>query len=165
MLSFSEQIRTYLEPIANWFSSLGTPEPIVHWGHPVMMAIVIFVMGSFVAISGWRGRLMMENNKEVALENRSAHRKLAPWLSIFIAGGYTGGILSLVMQNQPIFQSPHFWVGSTVLILLGINGSISLFGFKGENPGLRTAHAYIGSLTMGLLFIHALLGLKLGLSI
>ena len=29
-----------LEPIANWFSSLGVPEPIVHLGHPTMMAIM-----------------------------------------------------------------------------------------------------------------------------
>ena len=33
-----------LEPIAAWFRSLGIPEPIVDWGHPVMMAIVVFVI-------------------------------------------------------------------------------------------------------------------------
>ena len=31
-------------------TSLGIPEPIVHWGHPLMMGIVVFVMGSAVAI-------------------------------------------------------------------------------------------------------------------
>lgn len=41
-----------LEPIAAEFRSLGIPEPIVHWGHPVMMAIVVFVMGSFVGLAG-----------------------------------------------------------------------------------------------------------------
>jgi len=43
-----------LKPIANWFSSLGVPEPIIHWGHPAMMAVVIFVMGTFVGVTGWR---------------------------------------------------------------------------------------------------------------
>ena len=49
-----------LQPIADWFSSLGTPEPIVHWGHPVMMSIVVFVMGSFVGVAGWRGRVLID---------------------------------------------------------------------------------------------------------
>ena len=43
-----------LEPIADWFSTLGVPEPIVHWVHPAMMGIVIFVMGTFVGVTGWR---------------------------------------------------------------------------------------------------------------
>lgn len=154
-----------LEPIAAWFRALGTPEPIVHWGHPAMMAIVIFVMGTFVGIAGWRGRLLREQDKEAALKNRSAHRKLAPWLFLFLAAGYTGGILSLVMQNQPILESPHFWTGSVILVLLAINGALSLFAFKSEASVFRTIHAYLGSLTLGLLFIHAFLGLQLGLSI
>lgn len=48
----------FLEPIASEFRSLGIPEPIVHWGHPLMMAIVVFVMGSFIGLTGWRGRLV-----------------------------------------------------------------------------------------------------------
>ena len=51
-----------LEPIAAWFSSLGIPEPIVHWGHPLMMAIVVFVMGSFVGFVGWRGRIVKDKD-------------------------------------------------------------------------------------------------------
>jgi len=106
MINFTE----ILELIAAWFRSLGVPEPIVHWGHPAMMGIVIFVMGSFVGFAGWRGRLA--EDKEVASKSRSDHRKLAPWMFLFMALGYTGGVLSLVMQHQPIFQSPHFWTGS-----------------------------------------------------
>lgn len=131
MINFTE----ILEPIAAWFRSLGVPEPIVHWGHPAMMGIVIFVMGSFVGFSGWRGRLA--EDKEVASKSRSDHRKLAPWMFLFMALGYTGGVLSLVMQHQPIFQSPHFWTGSILLLLLGINSAISLSKFGGNKPGLR----------------------------
>lgn len=159
MLNLSES----LEPLAAWFRSLGIPEPIVHWGHPAMMAIVIFVMGSFVGFVGWRGRLSAD--KEVAFKSRADHRKLAPWMFLFLALGYTGGILSLVMQRQPILESPHFWTGSSVLGLLAVNGLISVTGFVGDRDLWRTVHAYIGSVALCLLVVHAVLGLKLGLSI
>lgn len=159
MPNFSE----LLEPIANYFRNLGIPEPIVHWGHPLMMAIVVFVMGSFVGLAGWRGRLVTD--VDAAVKSRSDHRKLAPLMFLFIAAGYTGGVLSLVMQHQPVLESPHFWTGSLVLLLLGANGVISLAGFGGNKSLLRSLHAYLGSTALCLLFLHALLGLKLGLAI
>lgn len=152
-----------LEPVASQFRSLGIPEPIVHWGHPLMMAIVVFVMGSFVGLAGWRGRLVMDT--DMATKSLSDHRKLAPWLFLFIATGYTGGVLSLVMQHQAILESPHFWTGSLVLILLTTNSVISVIGFRGNKELWRSIHAYLGSTALGVLFIHALLGLKLGLAI
>ena len=152
-----------LEPIAAWFRNLGTPEPIIQWGHPAMMAIVVFVMGSFVGLAGWRGRIVVDKN--AALKSRQAHRQLAPWMLFFIAAGYTGGVLSLVMQHQPILESFHFWTGSTVLLLLLINAAIALWGFNRDQTSLRTIHAYLGSTALCILFLHALLGLKLGLSI
>lgn len=156
-------LRELLEPLATWFCSLGIPEPIVHWGHPVMMAIVIFVMGSFVGLAGWRGRNVKD--KDIASKSLIAHRTLAPWMFLFMAAGYTGGVLSLVMQNQPILESPHFWTGSIVLLLLLINGVIALTGFGSNQAILRTVHAYLGSTALCLLFLHAVLGLKLGLAI
>ena len=157
------QLSQLLELIASQFRNLGIPEPIVHWGHPAMMAIVIFVMGSFVGLVGWRGRVITDTS--VAMKSRTEHRKLAPWMFLFIAVGYTGGVLSLVMQNQPILESPHFWTGSIVLILLAINGVISAAGFANNKPVMRTIHAYLGSMALCLLFLHAVLGLKLGLAI
>jgi fucose 4-O-acetylase-like acetyltransferase len=152
----------FLEPIASWFRSLGVPEAIVHWGHPAMMGIVIFVMGSFVGYTGWRSRLV--EDKEVANTNRSNHRKMAPLMFIFMALGSTGGVLSLVMQHQPIMESPHFWTGLSVLLLLGINATISLSGFGGNNPGLRNLHAYLGSTALGVMLLHAVLGFNLGMN-
>lgn len=152
-----------LEPIAAWFRSLNVPEPIVHWGHPAMMAIVIFVLGSYVVYAGWQGRIA--SDKDVAIKNRADHRKLALNMFIFMALGYTGGILSLVMQKQPIMESPHFWTGSSVLILLATSGAISLNGFGGNNQGLRNLHAYLGSTAFLVLIIHAILGFRLGMSI
>ncbi|HIK04239.1 MAG TPA: DUF4079 domain-containing protein [Trichormus sp. M33_DOE_039] len=161
MVNWSE----VLEPIAAWFRSLGVPEPIVHWGHPVMMAIVIFVVGTFVGVAGWRGKLLEDKDKDAALKSRVAHRQLAPWLFLFLAGGYTGGVLSLVMQHKPLFESPHFWTGSLVLLLLLINGVISLIGFAGDKKALRAAHAYLGSVALGVLLLHAILGFNLGISL
>lgn len=152
-----------LEPIAAEFRSLGIPEPIVHWGHPLMMAIVVFVMGSFVGFTGWRGRVV--EDKDAAIKSRSDHRKLAPWMFLFMALGYTGGVLSLVMQHQPILESPHFYTGSVVLLLLLINSAISLSGFGGNKPVLRTVHAYVGSTALCILLVHAVLGLKLGITL
>ena len=152
-----------LESIAAWFRALGIPESIVHWGHPAMMGIVIFVMGSAVAVAGWRSRLVAD--KDVALKNRSDHRKIAPFMFLFLALGYTGGVLSLVMQKQPILESPHFWTGTTALGLLATNSLLSLGGFWGDKPTARIAHAYIGTLALGLLIVHTALGIKLGLSI
>ena len=156
-------LREMLEPIAAWFSSLGIPEPIVHWGHPLMMAIVVFVMGSFVGFVGWRGRIVKD--KDIADKSLNSHRTLAPWMFLFMALGYTGGVLSLVMQHQPILSSPHFWSGSMVLLLLLVNGTIAVTGFGNNKVTLRTVHAYLGSAALCLLFVHAILGLKLGLAI
>ena len=151
-----------LEPIADWFAGFNTPEPIVHWGHPAMMAVVLLFMGSFVGLTGWKGRLATDT--EVAVENRSNHRKIAPWMFLFIALGYTGGLLSLVMQHHSILESPHFWTGSVLIALLAFQGVTSLSGFWGKQK-LRSVHAYLGSVTLTLMLVHAILGFNLGVSL
>lgn len=156
-------LETLLEPIAAWFRSLGIPEPITHWGHPAMMGIVIFVMGSYVAYAGWLGRLAAD--KGIALKNRADHRKLAPLMFLFLALGYTGGVLSLVMQQKPILESPHFWTGTAAIGLLAINSTLSLAGFWNDKASLRMLHAYLGTVLFGLLIVHTVLGVKLGLSL
>ncbi|NET32362.1 MAG: DUF4079 domain-containing protein [Cyanothece sp. SIO1E1] len=155
-------LQELLEPIAEQVRSLGLPQPIIHWGHPLMMGIVVVVMGTFVGIAGWRGRTAID--AEVSTKNRASHRQIAPWMFTFIALGYTGGVLSLVTQGQPILESPHFWTGSAAVLLLGLNGVFSLGGFLGDRAALRTTHAYVGSLALVVLLVHALLGLQLGLS-
>ncbi|XGV97062.1 MAG: DUF4079 domain-containing protein [Leptolyngbya sp. BL-A-14] len=156
-------LEALLEPIAAWFRSLGIPEPITHWGHPAMMGIVIFVMGSYVVYAGWQGRLAAD--KDVALKNRADHRKLAPLMFLFLALGYTGGVLSLVMQQKPILESPHFWTGTVAIGLLAINSTLSLAGFWNDKTSLRMVHAYLGTVLFGLLIVHTALGVKLGLSL
>ncbi len=163
MESFSQQLTDYLQPLAAWFATFSMPEPIVHWGHPIMMGIVIFVMGSYVATTGWQARLNGTDG-EVSQKKRADHRKVAPLMYAFIAMGYTGGVLSLVMQEQPLLESPHFLTGTLIIVLLSTNAILAATKF-GQNISLRTAHAYIGSATVALFVVHAVLGIKLGLSI
>jgi hypothetical protein len=165
----SESLTAALQPVAQFFAGFNLPQPVVQWGHPLMMGIVVVVMGSFVGLTGWRGRVLRlaggGSLSESAQKPLLDHRKVAPWMATFIALGYTGGLLSLVMQGQPLLRSPHFWTGSLVLLLLAANSALSLSGFGGNRETWRTAHAYLGSLILCLLFTHALLGLKLGLSL
>ena len=163
MESFSQQLTDYLEPLAAWFRSFSMPEPIVHWGHPLMMGIVIFAMGSYVAMTGWQARLSTDN-VDLTTKKRAEHSKVAPLMFAFIAMGYTGGVLSLVMQEQPLLESPHFLTGTLIIALLAVNGLLAATKF-GQNANLRSAHAYIGSLAVILFVVHAIFGLKLGLSI
>ena len=161
----ASSLRAYLEPIAAWFAQFGLPESITHWGHPAMMAIVVFAMGSSAAIAGWKIRTGAPDATMGSMPVRKFHKKVSLWMTTFIGMGYTGGLLSLVMQGQPILESPHFWTGSAVLGLLGLNGAISMSKFGGGQDSLRNAHAYIGTAAVALMVVHAALGLKLGLSI
>ncbi len=156
-----EMIRPYLEPIADWFGSFPIPGVVTHWGHPLMMGIVVVVIGGFAATKGWKIRTTEE--VEVKQESAYWHKKAALWMTTFISLGWTGGVLSLVMQGQPIFESPHFWTGTIAIGLLMANGALSLTKFLGKDS-LRTVHAYLGSSAIALLAVHAVLGLNLGLS-
>lgn len=161
----SEQIAETLDPIASWFGTFNMPEPVIHWGHPLMMGIVIFVVGSYVADQGWKIRTKKDDDQEELVKYKQAHRTMAPLMFAFLAMGYTGGVLSMVMQEQSLFASPHFWTGTSVLALLALNGAISTFGFGQDKGAARTAHAYLGTAALLVMFAHAAFGLSLGLSI
>jgi hypothetical protein len=160
----NQSLSDALEQIAVPFAVSELLNTIVHWGHPVMMGIVVLVMGSYTAYAGWQSRLSQDG--DVVAKNRADHRKLAPWLFLLIVLGYTGGILSLVMQKHPILESSHFWTGSYRIGLLAFNGLLSITGFNGDKKELfRTIHAYIGSIALILLLVHGVFGLQLGLSL
>lgn len=158
----ADQLTEMLEPIAAQFRGMNLPEPVTHWGHPLMMGIVMFVMGSVAVGMGWKGRLAEPSDEKVTLLTN--HKRLALWMTTFMAMGYSGGLLSLIMQQKPILESPHFWTGTLVLSLLGANGAISISKFGGGKPELRTAHAYLGSIAFGVMVLHAIFGLRLGMS-
>ena len=83
---------------------------------------------------------------------------------LFLAMGYSGGLLSLVMQDHPILESNHFWTGTIALGLLAVTASISLVGFGGEQKIGSSIHAYLGAGIMALLVVHTVFGVNLGLS-
>jgi Protein of unknown function (DUF4079) len=159
-----ENLTQLLEPIASQFRALNLPEILTHWGHPFFMSIVMFAMGGYGIYAGWKGRLLTETDPEVAIKNKGDHRKIMPAMFGFMAIGATGGVLSLVIQKHEVMASPHFLTATIVLTFLAINSAISFSGFGGNNPGLRKFHAYFGSGIMVMMIIHALMGLKLGLS-
>jgi F0F1-type ATP synthase membrane subunit c/vacuolar-type H+-ATPase subunit K len=160
-----ENLTQLLEPIASQFRALNLPEPLTHWGHPFFMSIVMFAMGGYGAYAGWKGRLLTATDADAAIENKTNHAKIMPAMFVFMAIGATGGILSLVIQKHAVMASPHFLTGMVVLVFLTINSLISGTGFGGNKPELRKFHAYFGSTILGMMFIHALMGLRLGLAI
>ncbi len=160
-----EQLSELLEPLASQFRALNLPEPLTHWGHPFFMSIVMFAMGGYGAYAGWKGRILTASDPQAALASKAEHRKIMPAMFAFMAIGATGGILALVIQKHAVLASPHFLTGSIVLTFLAINSLISVTGFGGNKPELRKVHAYFGSTILVLMVVHALMGLKLGLSI
>jgi Protein of unknown function (DUF4079) len=160
-----EQLAQALEPLASIFRDLNLPEPITHWGHPFFMSIVMFGMGGYGIYAGWQGRLLTATDPTAAAQKKADHGKIISAMAAFMAIGATGGILSLVIQKHTIMESPHFLTGMTMLILLFLNGAVSFSGFGGNNPALRKGHAYFGSLIVIVMLVHAIAGLKLGLSI
>jgi Protein of unknown function (DUF4079) len=161
----SESLAQFLEPIASQFRSMNLPEPLTHWGHPFFMSIVMFLMGGYGIYAGWKGRLLTATDVDEAIKQKSEHQKIMPVMFTFMVIGATGGLLSLVIQKHAVMGSSHFLTAIAMLSLLAINGLISGTGFGGNKPELRKAHAYLGSSIVIVMVVHALMGLKLGLSI
>jgi fucose 4-O-acetylase-like acetyltransferase len=160
-----ESLSQLLEPIASQFRLLDLPEPLTHWGHPFFMSIVMFAMGGYGAYTGWKGRLLTGTDVDAAIKQKSEHKKIMPAMFAFMTIGASGGLLSLVIQKHTVMASSHFLTAIAVLTLLLVNGLISGTGFAGNQPGLRKVHAYLGSTILIVMVVHALMGLKLGLSI
>lgn len=161
-LAAAEGLRNALQPQADYFNTLGLPEALIHWGHPGNMLVVLLAMGGYGAVYlGWQIRLSEDG--DVVGMAKDMHPKLSLGMTVFFALGAIGGMLSLIMQGKPIFESTHVWTGLIGLTLLGFQAMLPLF-FQ-EDPSTRTAHAYLGTAIFALFLVHAGLGLQLGLSI
>lgn len=155
-------VRAFLEPQAEYFKTLNLPEWLIHWGHPGNMAVVLFAMGGYGALYlGWQIRT--GKSKEIRDKAKDMHPKLAAGMAMFFALGAMGGMMSLLMQEKDIFSSPHFVTGIAGLVALALQAMLPLF-FE-DDPNARSIHAYFGTGIMALFFVHAALGLQLGLSI
>lgn len=154
----------FLQKIAEVFK--GLPEPVVEYGHPAMMAVMVLGMGVPGAYIGWQGRL--NEDKRAGVEQKKLHENimLAFFLLAFLGG--TGGTLSTAMQGYDIWESAHAKSALVVLLLLGANSIIAYTGFtigtdgtpKGRLQG-RKFHAYFGVATMLAFLVHAGLGVNI----
>lgn len=94
--------------ITHQFDKLEVAELVVHWRHPLIMAIVIFVMSNDTCreLAEWCGRMVTD--ADAAKKSGADYGKLATWVFLFTAADYTSSLLSLVMQQQSILESPHW---------------------------------------------------------
>mmetsp|Transcript_46202 Transcript_46202/g.77002 ORF Transcript_46202/g.77002 Transcript_46202/m.77002 type:complete len:247 (+) Transcript_46202:86-826(+) len=155
---------SFLQPIADNLSGLGLPDALIHWGHPGNMAVVLFAMGGYGAYLGWQIRSPSDpSDAESFAKAKDLHPKLMAGMTFFFTAGATGGAISMAMQGQPVFESSHFITGVSGLVLLYLNGMLTLF-FE-DDPNARGVHAFFGSGILALFVAHMAVGVKLGLSI
>ncbi|KAF8066288.1 NDB1 [Scenedesmus sp. PABB004] len=134
-LAGAQGIRAALTPAADYFSTLGVPDWLVHWGHPGNMAVVLLAMGGYGSYLGWQIRL--SDDGDLVAKAKDLHPKLTAGMFFFFALGATGGMMSLIMQGKPIFESSHVWTGLAGLSLLSLQAMLPLF--FSEGAGARTA--------------------------
>uniref|UniRef100_A0A383W485 Cytochrome b561 domain-containing protein n=1 Tax=Tetradesmus obliquus TaxID=3088 RepID=A0A383W485_TETOB len=157
----AEGIRAALAPTADYFATLGLPSALVRWGHPGNMAVVLLAMGGYGSYLGWQIRT--SDDGDMIAKAKELHPKLSLGMFFFFALGATGGMMSLIMQGKPIFESSHVVTGLTGLALLSFQAMLP--AFFSDSKDARTVHAYLGSAIMALFLLHGALGLQLGLSL
>ncbi|KAB1201473.1 hypothetical protein CJ030_MR0G003375 [Morella rubra] len=156
----AEAVRSLFGPFAEVVKSWNLPDWLVHWGHPGNMAVVLFAMGGYGTYLGYRIRFS-DDAEEKAIA-KDLHPKLLGGMFFFFALGATGGVISLLTSDKPIFESPHAVTGIIGLALLAMQSTLpALFE---NNPELRNVHGILGGGIMSLFLIHAALGLRLGFS-
>jgi len=102
-LAGMELLRGPLEPVARLVGvPPGTPDVVIHWGHPFFMSFVLLVMGSTVAVQGWQIRTSSDG--AAVSKARSQHPKLALAMTLFFAIGAFGGMGSIIEQGKPLLS-------------------------------------------------------------
>jgi hypothetical protein len=128
------------------------------------MAVVLSAMGGYGTYLGWQIRTADSSTpSDVLAKAKDLHPKLSLGMTIFFSLGAVGGLTSLVMQGKPLFQSSHAVTGIIGLLLMYLQGMLSLF-FE-DDPNARTAHASLGSAIMALFVLHAFFGINFALSL
>jgi hypothetical protein len=158
-----------IQRVADYFKTLSIPEPVVEYGHPVMMTIMVAAMGLGGAYLGWAGRL--NPDKKAGVKQKQTHATVMGAFTLLAFLGASGGALSVAMQGFPVGQSAHALSAVLVLVLLSFNGIYAGTGFGAGNKRGREAteaiaqgrrvHAYLGAFIVGALLLHGFLGLQM----
>ena len=80
--------------------------------------------------------------QEVLAKAKDMHPKLAGGMFVFFALGAIGGMMSLLMQDKPIFESPHVWSGLAGLGLLALQATLPAF-FASQGQSARDVVSYL----------------------
>lgn len=158
-----------IQRLADYFKTLSIPEPVVEYGHPVMMTIMVAAMGLGGAYLGWAGRL--NPDKRAGVKQKQTHATIMGAFTLLAFLGASGGMLSVAMQGFPVGQSAHSLSAVLVLVLLTFNGIYAGTGFGAGNKRGKEAteamaqgrrlHAYLGAFIVGALLLHAFLGAQI----
>jgi Protein of unknown function (DUF4079) len=139
------------------------PDFLLRWGHGAAMASVLLSMGLIGSWMGWQirqGNGNVVNALSLGETMRAAHPNIMGGAFFFFLLGGQGGLVLLDTQGGTILQSPH----AVGMSLLGVQALLPVF-FDQSPAVLRGVHAYLGSATLLLLFVHLVTGVQLGLSL
>lgn len=155
-----------VQKIAAAFQTLNMPEPLVSYGHPAMMGLMVLGMGLPGAVIGWQGR--QNENKRKGVEQKKLHENIMLAFFLLAILGGTGGTLSTAMQGFDIWETAHAKSALVVLLLLGANSLLAYSGFTIGNDGTpkgrlqgRKIHSYFGIVVMAAFAVHAFLGVQI----
>lgn len=141
------------------------PEALIHWGHGGAMATVLFAMGGIGTYLGWQIRMGNGEDSYWFTLNKTAremHPVVMGLATFFFLLGGQGGLVLLATQGKDILHSDHALTAFIGLGLLFIQALLPRLFDKTD--AARTAHAFLGTATMGVLLLHAYNGLNLGMS-
>ncbi|MBZ0155915.1 MAG: DUF4079 family protein [Alphaproteobacteria bacterium] len=128
-------------------------------GHGIFNGIILFLL----LYQGWLGIRIRKSRQEGAplLPVIKKHRKYGPPLAVAAGAGLFSGIVLLFsLNNSPFPALLHYFIGSLLIPLVSATFLISR-RIRGTAARIRTAHLFLGLLTLSLYLVQFSLRAKL----